>query len=553
LILETMRRLGGALVLASVATLLACSETGPDAGDPSSVLWVDVSPPEVVLLPGGTQQLTAKAYGSGETILPGRIATWASSNGSVATVNANGLVTAVSEGFATVTGQIAGKSGTASVNVLSEGLTGQVIDVITGLSYQTITGWEGTAQIGEIECNPVAFNNYQAALIDRLANELGINRVRLELVSSTENPTDWFAQFKAGQITRQEWRQHVYQIINDNSDAQSVNASGFKFSLLDHTVDKVVQPLRQALLARGEQLYVNLNYVDFGNSTFEHASQAQEYAELMLATFQHLKSKYGWVPDAVEVILEPDNTGPWRPQSIGAAMVAAGDRLKAAGFNPAFIAPSNLSMSTALQYFDALIAIPRVGEYLTDLAYHRYSGVSDATLSAIGARSNQLGIRTSMLEHIGSGHENLHADLTTGRNSAWQKYTLAYCSDNSGSYYKIDQTNPASPTLSLRTEARYLRQYFRWVRRGAVRVGALTGDARFAPVAFRNANGKFVVIVKAAAGGDVQIRHLPAGTYGINYTTGAAFDVDRPDVTIAAGQSVTASIPASGVVTIYQR
>jgi hypothetical protein len=261
------------------------------------------------------------------------------------------------------------------------------------------------------------------------------------------------------------------------------------------------------------------------------------------------------VPDAIEVILEPDNTGNWRSQTIGAAIVATGDRLKAAGYRPDFIAPANTNASAAVQYFDALMQIPRVPEYLTDLSYHRYSGVSSAVIQAIGARTHQFGIRTGMLEHIGSSVEDLHEDLSVGMNSAWQQFALAGCNtgDRPGLYYTIDVTTPTQPQLNLGSRGKLLRQYFRFVRFGAVRIGALSGDARLAPLAFRNPSGKLVVVVKTTAGVAFQVRLLPGGTYGIKFTTPAQYDVDLADVTIGNGGVVPASIPAAGVITIYQR
>ena len=105
-------------------------------------------------------------------------------------------------------------------------------------------------------------------------------------------------------------RDHWYEIINDNSDPDSINPSGYQFAELDHTVENVILPLKQRLEANNESLFVNLNVVDFtccqGASNLEYQDSPDEYAELVLATYQHLQSQYGWVPDAWEVILEPD-------------------------------------------------------------------------------------------------------------------------------------------------------------------------------------------------------------------------------------------------------
>jgi hypothetical protein len=60
-----------------------------------------------------------------------------------------------------------------------------------------------------------------------------------------------------------------------------------------------------------------------------------------------------------------------------------------------------------------------------------------------------------------------------------------------------------------------------------------------------------VVVVKATAGGTFSVQNLPAGTYGIYYTTASAFNQTGSTQTISGGQTVSATIPASGVITIY--
>jgi hypothetical protein len=144
------------------------------------------------------------------------------------------------------------------------------------------------------------------------------------------------------------------------------------------------------------------------------------------------------------------------------------------------------------------VAVPRVLEYLTDVAYHRYAGVSSETVAAIAARANQLGLRTAMLEHIESDYHDLHEDLRLGQNSAWQQFTLAYCApDNGAQYYFFDEA-VASSTVTMGSRTRYFRQYFPFIRLNARRIGAVSGDNRLEPLAFRNADGKVAVVVKAA-------------------------------------------------------
>src|SRR5436190_2266560 len=123
-------------------------------------------------------------------------------------------------------------------------------------------------------------------------------------------------------------------------------------------------------------------------------------------------------------------------------------------------------------------------------------------------------------------YETLFEDLTAGRNSAWQRGVVQ--NEQNTDYYP------------------YLRHYFSHVRMGARRIGASTTDATFAPVAFINTSGAYAVVVKAAIGGSVDVSGLPAGTYGVRYTTGAEVDAARPDVQINTGEILTADIPAAG-------
>jgi len=99
---------GGALGLE-----LRAANTGP----PAPVASVTVSPASGTVAVGGTLQLTATPKDANGTPLGGRTVTWGSSNTSVATVSASGLVTGVTGGAATITATSEGQSGTAAITV----------------------------------------------------------------------------------------------------------------------------------------------------------------------------------------------------------------------------------------------------------------------------------------------------------------------------------------------------------------------------------------------------------------------------------------------------
>ncbi len=420
--------------------------------------------------------------------------------------------------------------------------------------HQTMRGWEVVAQAEQHFSD--RFPAYAPHAFDR-AVEIGIDRLRLEVRAGSENRTDSWAEWAAAGYPGDgaaytAWRARRYETLNDNSDPNVIDRRGFHFSEIDDTIDLVVNPMRSRLAERGESLYVNLTYVAFtGQITsgqYLHHAPA-EYAEFMLATFQHLQEKYGWVPDAIEVMLEPDNVTQWRSGPlIGQVIVETGRRLAAHGFTPHFVGPSTTCMNNAVSYFDGLIGVADVKTYLTEIAYHRYCGVSGDSLDALAARARMHGLSTSMLEwwSDSNGRQVLHEDLKRGGNSAWEQGVLAGTGGGHVTLLHVDREN----NIRLGPLTRYTSQYFQHVRRGATRIDAASSAPALDPLAFVNVNGTYVVVVNALNAGSFSIRGLPEGRYGIRYTTETE-STGPAERTIVAGEGLAASIPAAGVLTVY--
>jgi plastocyanin len=81
------------------------------------VASVTISATRTSLPPGQTSQLVAIPKNAAGASISGQTATWSSSSNAVATVSSTGLVNAVANGAATMTGTVAGKSGTLLINV----------------------------------------------------------------------------------------------------------------------------------------------------------------------------------------------------------------------------------------------------------------------------------------------------------------------------------------------------------------------------------------------------------------------------------------------------
>ncbi|OGX56353.1 MAG: hypothetical protein A2460_03295 [Omnitrophica WOR_2 bacterium RIFOXYC2_FULL_43_9] len=458
--------------------------------------------------------------------------------------------------------------------------SGDIITINPQITYQTMIGWEAAADAALTNTNGVEPAKYKDELLDVVVNDIGINQIQLGIFPSGENSVDYWSQYQNSPQSQSDydtWRANRQTTVNDDNDPNNINWNGFKFSKLDDEMDNMVVPLRQLLTAKGEQLHFNLRYVAYtAQSTgvsigqkYDH-DDPQEYAEYILAVFLHLKNKYGFVPDALTIINEPDNSAAreWVQQGargtlIGRAIVAVGDKLKQNGFSPRILAPETMSIAKAssVDYFDNMVSISGVTQYLSEITYHRYvnSGNPDADLQAIANKAAQYGLDTGMHEYWNpaNSYQILHKDIKIGKNSSWQQGTLgglkSWASSLYGTtpLYTIDDTDPANPTLAITPMTKFTRQYYKFIRKGAIRIDATSNNTNFDPVAFVNTNGKYVVVVNANTGGTFSIKNLPAGNYGIKYTTLNQYDIDLTDQDISSGQTLTTNIPAAGVITIY--
>ncbi len=432
------------------------------------------------------------------------------------------------------------------------------ISLNPSVTYQRIIGWEGTDTVGEIDL-PNEFMKWRDTALDRLVNELGITRVRLEVNAGLENPVDYFAQYLNGQINYTTWMTHWFQAINDNNDPGLINPGGFQFSMLDFKIDNVILPLKQLLAARGEKLFVNLEYITgdarAGGPAPLHSGNPNEYAEFILALFKHMQTKYGWVPDQVEICNEPTVGRGWSASILGNNLLATANLLNANGLNPDFSGPSNADVGGAINWFNQLRqAVPGVLNCMTEFSFHRYGGDWLSNIQTIGTFPSLYGVRTAMLEKFDGGgtYLALHEDLKHGQVSAWQQYALAYPTDDNGAqYYWIDRSNPASPKVNMGARTRFLRQYFHFVRPGAQRIDAASDNSAFDPLAFVNRDGGNVVVIRADAAGSIAVGGLPAAMYAASYTTNGEYNVTASGKAVAAGQTLSVSIPAAGVITIY--
>ncbi|MCX8507850.1 MAG: hypothetical protein ORN49_03045, partial [Rhodobacteraceae bacterium] len=319
---------------------------------------------------------------------------------------------------------------------------------------------------------------------------------------------------------------------------------GFDFFDLDTRMELGALPLMQAAKKHGKKLDILLTYVAFTDQNKGGAylhTAPEEYAEFVLATFQHLKAKYGLVPGSFEPLLEPDLAGHWTPASLGQAVAAAVGRLHENGFDPRIVAPSVSDVHKADDWLDGLSRAPEAAKAIGEISYHRYYGGPENVLIALATQAAKRGIETAMLEYwFGKAtHDLLFDDLTLANVSAWQGRT-------DYTFHEIAKDG----RIRLAPDIVMNRLYFQAIRPGARRIAA-TGGSREAirATAFLAPGGDTSLILDSLSGGMATIENLPPGPYlqEAAYEDGTTAD---HEIVVEANHPLSLAMPAAGVMTL---
>ena len=448
--------------------------------------------------------------------------------------------------------------------IFSLNLKAQTITLDLNKSYQTIGHWEngGFLQKGLEE---LIIDD----LVDLTVDSLGINRLRLEIRSGSENTVDYYQQYQDSTIEYETWRSNRYATENDDDDPNNINWRGFYFTELDETIENVLIPIRNRLIQNKSNLYINLCIVAFTGQLNEGTGGTiihqipEEYAEFIEAIFKHMENKYGFVPDAVEVLLEPDVAKFGDGKLVGECLVAAGNRLKGIGYKPDFIACSNTNLfnATGKMYSD-FIKVPGVSEYWSEYSFHAYAGRTDDNLIQISENAKVNGVNTSMLEWWTNGHryDYLHKCLKLANVSSYEfKGSFGTVNNDwSSGLLSIRDNGNNEYLLDLQPPVKYFRHYFKLISNGAVRYEAISDSSSFDPVVFKNEDGSLILNIMAANSGNVSISGLPTGSYQTIYSLGdgrnepSKYWVKVTRVNIKEGEDYTLDIPSQGIFSVVQ-
>jgi hypothetical protein len=204
-----MYRFQSAAVAAAVIFLTACggdsvSPAGNTNNPPpppppaAAISTIELSPATAQVLVGQTRTLVAKPRDAAGAELTGRTLTWTSSAGSIASVDASGVVTGTSAGTATISVQGEGKTATASITVTAAGVpvatvtVSPALDTVEAYDPKTLSAVLRDAQNNVLTGRVVRWtsSNPAVATIDSVSGALlGVDRGTVTITATSEAKT----------------------------------------------------------------------------------------------------------------------------------------------------------------------------------------------------------------------------------------------------------------------------------------------------------------------------------------------------------------------------
>lgn len=324
---------------------------------------------------------------------------------------------------------------------------------------------------------------------------------------------------------------------NDDDDPSHLNASGFDFRESRFMKEKVVDLARPL----GFDNYSLSNSIDFRRMGWlkpireaDYSRYLDECAEHVLAGVKNWKDSFGEVPPTMMLFNEP-LSGNRELQSNSTQEVVdivkrSGARLKAAGFQVKFVVPNEETERKSLKTATAIMADPEARQYVAAIGYHPYpygspyasipqilqtSGQGTPNVERLKARGElkALAARYAVplwMTEVSHGevplqsmdalrgraihiHDELkYADAAAyfGMNALWdskthQEHTRGKRpieADTDTIALVDDEKN----TVTITGMGYAIGHYARWLKRGAVRVEAKTGDPLVLISAFRD-------------------------------------------------------------------
>lgn len=413
-----------------------------------------------------------------------------------------------------------------------------VIQVDNAASYQTVAGF-GASTLSLVYPNGDHLGSLRAAALKAAFGDVGMSLglLSIVIVETPATATDLFGQR-----------------ANDNGDPAVLDPAGFNFTEADALRDKILSPAAaygydDVTLGPLLNLQAPLSWLQPIRSA-DYSRYLDEAAENVLASMQHWRDAYGLTPKLLDLFNEP-TTGNRELQSSSVQemvdlVARIGTRLRAAGFAEVkFLVPNEETIDRSVQVAQAMLADPVARPFVGAIGFHPYpygsvyasprriletsgAGTPDPAtrqqLEQLKALGQQYGVPIWMTEvsegpgtndyafdaiepvlaraiHVHDNFEYAGASAYFGQNTLWDSQTHAEHFANRAVPFLSEQSDVVladvgTGAVRITGLGYAIGHYARWLRPGAVRIGATSEKPRVIVTAFRDqANGRIVVVV----------------------------------------------------------
>jgi O-glycosyl hydrolase len=367
----------------------------------------------------------------------------------------------------------------------------------------------------------------QAKILDALYRQLGLTRVRI-------HPDG-------------------IEPVNDNADPNVADLSKFSFDWKDEG--------ELALVRR--ELPLGLTTWFASPITIEpwmSETDPAEYAEWVLVLLRHWRDA-GLEMPYYSLMNEPGyvRSGYWSGAWLRDVAKILGPRMAAEGLKTKLVVPDDFSASEAYGRLQTILADPAARKYVGAVAYHLYQRGDEEQVKALAA---QYGIPVWMTEFSTPGDwlswAALMQELLADHGVSAVDYQWGFFGDWDGSQLIRLRTSGSSYVgYDFNRQYYVVGQYSRFVRPGALRVGATSADHDVKVAAFVSGSQLVVVATNLASSDRTADVALASGascatTLDAVRTSETEEWAALPALSVAGGR-FSATLPARSVTTFVSR
>jgi hypothetical protein len=240
-----------------------------------------------------------------------------------------------------------------------------------------------------------------------------------------------------------------------------------------------------------------------------------------------------------------------------------GSTVRASGLNPKIVCCDVLGWNTAQSYANGIESNSAANAATTIFSSHGYGGAPTFPITGLGSRhvwETEWGIFDSPLDNNWDDGgqsdgfhwaQRIHTGMTAANLSAFFWWWAAV--SNAGDNGDLISFSGNSVTVAARLWA--FANYSRFIRPGAIRIGASSGDNNLQVSAYKNANGTVSIAVLNTANNAITASYslqntgVADGTTVTPYLTNGSNHAAQQSTTSVSGGAFSATIPARSLVT----